>query len=83
LKKYNPPTFDGEINKGEEVEAWIFRLKKYFQVHNYSYNTKARIVIFNLNGGASIWWEYLKEMKRIKKRKLTWKQFERYFFKYC
>jgi hypothetical protein len=35
--------------------------------------------MFNLNGGASIWWEDLKEIKRIKERKLTWKQFEKYF----
>jgi hypothetical protein len=72
------PTFDGEIKKGEEIEAWIFCLKKYFQVHNYSKNTKARISIFNLNGGDSIWWEYLKEIKGLKEGKLTWKQFENY-----
>jgi hypothetical protein len=48
-------------------------------VHNYSENTKARISIFNLNGGASIWWEDLKEIKVLKEIKLTWKQFEKYF----
>jgi hypothetical protein len=73
FKKAKPPTFDGEIKKGEEVKAWLFGLKKYFQVHNYSENTKARISIFNLNGGASIWWEDLKEIKGLKERKLTWK----------
>jgi hypothetical protein len=50
-------------------------------VHNYSENTKARIAIFNSNGGASIWWEDLKEIKRLKERKMTWKQFEKYFQK--
>jgi hypothetical protein len=44
FKKAKLPTFDGEIKKGEEVEAWLFGLKKYFRVHNYSDNTKARIV---------------------------------------
>jgi hypothetical protein len=81
FKKANIPTFDGEIKKGEEVEAWLFGLKKYFWVHNYSKNTKARITIFNLNGGASIWWEDLKEIKGLKETKLTWKQFEKYFRK--
>jgi hypothetical protein len=42
FKKAKPPTFDGKIKKGEEVEAWLFGLKKYFWVHNYSNNTKAR-----------------------------------------
>jgi hypothetical protein len=37
--------------------------------------------MFNMNGGDSIWWEDLKEIKWIKERKFTWKQFERYFFK--
>jgi hypothetical protein len=68
FKKTKPPTFDGEIKKGEEVKAWLFGLKKYFQVHSYSKNTKERISIFNLNGGDSIWWEYLKEIRGLKER---------------
>ena len=71
FKKDKFLTFDGDIKKGEEVEAWLFGLKKCFQVHNYSDNTKARIAVFNLNGGASIWWEDLKEIKGIKESKLT------------
>jgi hypothetical protein len=71
FKKENPPTFDGEIKKGEEVEAWLLGLRKYFRVHNYLENTKAKITIFNLNGGASIWWEDLKEVKGLKESKLT------------
>lgn len=81
FKKAKSPTFDGEIKKGEEAKAWLFSLKKYFRVHNYSDNTKARIAVFNLNGGASICWEDLKEIKMIKESKLTWKQFERHFCK--
>jgi hypothetical protein len=81
FKKAKPPTFDGEIKKGEEVEAWLLGMRKYFWVHNYSKNTKEKISIFNLNGGASIWWEDLKEVKGLKERKLTWKQFEKYFRK--
>jgi hypothetical protein len=65
------PIFDVEIKKGEEAEALLFSLKNYFRIHNYSDNTKVRIVVFNLNGGASIWWEDLNEIKRIKEIKLT------------
>jgi N-glycosylase/DNA lyase len=56
-------------------------LKNNFQVHNYSDNTKVRIAVFNLNGGDSIWWEYFKKIKREKESKVTWKQFDKYFFK--
>jgi hypothetical protein len=50
-------------------------------VHNYSENTKEKIAIFNMNGGASIWWEDLKEVKGFKESKLIWKQLEKYFRK--
>ena len=42
--------FDGEVNIGQEAEAWLLGIKKYFQVHDYSGNMKARVTIFNLNG---------------------------------
>jgi hypothetical protein len=81
FKKSKPPTFDGEIKKGEEAEAWILGLKKYFRVHDYSENLKARITIFNLNGKASIWWEDLRNVKGIHEKELSWGKFEKYFKK--
>ena len=35
FKKAKPPTFDGEIKIGQEAEAWILGIKKYFQVQDY------------------------------------------------
>ena len=40
---------------------------------------KVRVTIFNLNGRESIWWEHLRQVKRIKERRLKWKQFKQYF----
>ena len=51
FKKAKPPTFDGEIKTGQEVEAWILGVKKYFQVQDYSGNIKARVAMFNLKEG--------------------------------
>ena len=56
-------------------------LNKYFKVHDYSKNLKARITIFNLNGNASIWWEDLKNVKGIHEEDLSWKKFEKHFKK--
>jgi hypothetical protein len=81
FKKSKPPTFDGEIKKGEEEEVWLLGLKKYFKVHDYFENLKARIAIFNLNGKASILWEDLRNVKGIHEKDLSWKQFEKYFKK--
>jgi hypothetical protein len=36
FKKAKPPSFDGEIKKGEEAEAWLLGLEKYFRVHDFS-----------------------------------------------
>ena len=36
FKKIKPPTFNGETEKGEEVESWLSGMKKYFQIYNYS-----------------------------------------------
>jgi hypothetical protein len=30
IQEGKSPTFDGEIKKGEEVEAWLLGLRKYF-----------------------------------------------------
>ena len=60
FKKDKPHTFDGEEKVGQEVEAWLLGIKKYFQVQDYLGNMKARVSIFNLNGRASIWWEHFK-----------------------
>ena len=32
FKKDKPPTFDGEVNIGQEAKAWLLGIKKYFQV---------------------------------------------------
>ena len=32
FRKAKPPTFDGEIKIGQEAEAWLLGIKKYFQV---------------------------------------------------
>ena len=48
FKKNKPPTFNGEIEKGEEAESWLSGMKKYFQIYNYSNQLKARMAIYNL-----------------------------------
>ena len=53
FKKARPLTFNGEIKNGQEAEAWLLGMRKYFQVQDYSGNMKARVAIFNLNGIAS------------------------------
>ena len=79
FKKAKYPTFDNEVNTGQEAKARLLGIKKYFQVQDYSENSKARVAIFNLNGRASIWWEHLRQVKRISERTLKWKLFKNYF----
>jgi hypothetical protein len=67
------------VKSGEEAEAWLLGMRKYFQVHDYSGNMKARVAIYNLNDRASIWWEDLKNVKKLSEKKTTWKLFKKYF----
>jgi hypothetical protein len=30
LRKIKPPTFDGENKRGEDFEAWLLGIRKYF-----------------------------------------------------
>ena len=73
FKKSRPPTFNCEVNTGQEDEAWHLGMKKYFQVQDYSGNMKARVAILNLTGRASIWWEHFRKVKKINERKIAWK----------
>ena len=66
FKKIKPPTFNGEMEKGEEAESWLSGMRKYFQIYNYSNQLKARMDIYNLLGKADIWWQDLKRVKGIK-----------------
>jgi len=52
VKKVKSPTFDGEMKKSEDAEAWLLGMKKLFRLHSYSQNMKANIVTFILKGKA-------------------------------
>ena len=55
FKKIKPPTFNGETEKGEEVESWLSGMK-YFYIYNFSNQLNARMAIYNLSGKDDIWW---------------------------
>ena len=49
--------FNGEAEKGEEAEASLSGMKKYFQIYNYSDRLKFKMAIYNLTGKVDIWWQ--------------------------
>ena len=55
LRKIRPPSFDGEREREDDVEAWLLGLRRYFQLHNYSSNLEAKIVIYHLHGKDAMW----------------------------
>jgi hypothetical protein len=62
LRKLKPPSFDGGREREDDVEAWFLRLKRYFQLHNYSSNLEARIATYHLHVKAAMWWDKLKKV---------------------
>jgi hypothetical protein len=79
LKKIKPPTANGEHMKGEEVEAWLLEMKKYFQLHDYPSRVEARISTYHLQGKTSMWWDQLKQAKNLDEKRISWRQFKGYF----
>ena len=82
MKKIKPPTFDGEHKKDEDVETWLLGMRKYFQLHNYYSYAEGRIVIYQLKGKASMWWDQLVQVQHIVEKSVTWREFKKYFKKY-
>jgi hypothetical protein len=81
MKKIKPPTFDGEQKKDEDVETWLLGMRKYFQLHNYSSHAESRIIIYQLKGKASMWWDQLLQVQHIVEKSVTWREFKKYFEK--
>ena len=54
FKKIKLPIFNGEVEKGEEAEARLLGMKKYFHIYNYSDILKTIMVIYNLTRKAYI-----------------------------
>jgi hypothetical protein len=59
MNKIKPPMFDGEHNKEEDAKTWLLGMTKYFQLQNYSSHAKGRIVMYQIKGKASMWWDQL------------------------
>lgn len=47
-------------------------MNKFFQLHDYSENMKARIINFSLKGKEDNWWEYVNNVRGIQEQQLTW-----------
>lgn len=80
LMKSNPPIFNRQIKKDEDVEAWLFGMKNNFRVHDYSENMKAIVSIFNLKIKANIRWEALRNVKDIREKEFSWRKFDKYLY---
>lgn len=81
FKKARPPTFDGDVKKLEDEEAWLLGMKKFFELHDHIHNMNSKIVIFNLKGKVDIWCEDVKCVTGITTKELIWHEFKRLFRK--
>jgi len=69
------------VKNPEDTKAWILGMNKLFELHDYTYNMKARIAIFSLKGKADIWWEDVNRVRDIRTKNLRWREFKRIFRK--
>jgi hypothetical protein len=71
MNKIKPSTFYGEHKKYDEAETWLLGMRKYFQSHNYSSHAEGRIVIYQLKGNSSMWWDHLVQEQHIREKYVT------------
>jgi hypothetical protein len=81
MNKIKRPTFDGEHKKDEDAEAQLMGMRKYFQLQNYSSRAEGRISIYQLKEKVYIWWDELVQVKHVKEKNVTWREFKRHFEK--
>jgi hypothetical protein len=72
LRTIKPPNFNGEHKKGEEVDAWLLEIKKYFQLHDYPSWVESRISTYHLKGKETMWWDHLKQAKNLDEKRISW-----------
>ena len=58
---------------------WLSKMKKYFQIYNYSNELKEQMSIYNLTRKEDILCEEIKKVKGMKERYVTWKTFKKIF----
>jgi hypothetical protein len=59
----------------------LINSRKYFQLHNYSSHAEGIISIYQLKGNASMSWDQLLQVKHIREKDVTWKEFKKHFEK--
>jgi hypothetical protein len=79
LKKIKPPNFNAENRKGDEVEASLLEMNKYFQLHDYPSRVETIIVTYHLQGKGAMWWDQLKQGKQLDEKKISWRWYKGYF----
>jgi hypothetical protein len=71
MRNLNPPSFDGEREREDDVEAWLLGCRRYFQLHNYSSNLETKIATYHLHGKVAMWWDQLKQVEHINENRIT------------
>lgn len=67
-----------EVESEEAAEAWLIDMSKYFQIYGYTDKLKAQLVVYQLRGKATLWWEEIKTARKIDEQ-VTWNKFQKNF----
>jgi hypothetical protein len=81
MNNIKPPKFDDEKKKDKDEKTWLLGMRNYFHLHNYFVHAEGRIAIYQLKGKASMWWDLYVQVKHIDEKKVTRRDFKRYFKK--
>ena len=60
--KVDIPTFSGDLDI-EGFLDWITEVERFFEYMEFPDERQVKLVAYKLTGGASVWWERLKETR--------------------
>ena len=60
--KVDIPNFSGDLNI-ERFLGWLTKVDKFFDYTELPDDRKVKFVAYKLKGGASVWWDGLREMR--------------------
>ncbi|KAH9329713.1 hypothetical protein KI387_001821, partial [Taxus chinensis] len=75
IKRISPPKFDG-TTLGDGAKKWLRKMEKYFEIRNFSEETKEIWGAYQISHEASSCWDSRKFELKIDESNITWDQFK-------
>ncbi|XP_020098366.1 uncharacterized protein LOC109717101 [Ananas comosus] len=75
FKRFNPPTFDGDVKDPWTVETWLSAMEALFKDIYTLEKDKVRLAAHCFEGSARMWWDQARKNRSLDTASVTWETF--------